>query len=122
MSATWTGAPESSHQLNLVFHQLILPYSVNFYQETTDEVTVSHEQRKEISFGADQSENLSKIAGMALKDFVVSRQYLVLLFESEQNHQPGKIEAALVFIETENWQIVAVSRPPGDVAEINQAG
>ena len=103
MSATWTGAPESSQQLNLVFHQLILPYSVNFYQETTDEVTVSHEQRKEISFEADQSENLCKIAGMALKDFVVSRKYLVLLFESEQNHQPGQIEAALVFIETENW-------------------
>lgn len=59
---------------------------------------------------------------MALKDFVVSRNYLVLLFESEQSHQPGKIEAALVFIETEFWQIVAVSRPPGDVAEINQAG
>ena len=53
MSATWAGAAESSQQLNLVFHQLVLPYSVNFYQETTDEETVLNEQRKEISFGAD---------------------------------------------------------------------
>ena len=57
---------------------------------------------------------------MSLKELVVARQYLILLFESEQI-LADKTEAALVFIETENWQIVAVTRPPGNMAEIKQA-
>ena len=65
------------------------------------------EERKELVFDASHSLNLTKLAGVPLKNIVVEGDNIILHFETTSHS--NEIDSWIIFINKDSWELLAVT-------------